>query len=200
MPPTRRALIIAAAALAAAPALAQSPEDVLVSDAAAYLDGITNVKARFTQTDARGGVATGTLYLARPGRARFEYDPPSTLLITCDGANVIVTDSRLKTRQRFALSATPLAVFLADHIRFDRGASIVRVDRAPDNFSITARDGHGLAQGQITLYFDRAPLRLTGWAIVDGQGRVTRVTLDAIEPIAPPSADMFLQDPMPPQG
>jgi outer membrane lipoprotein-sorting protein len=192
--PRRTALIAAFAALAfASPALAlTADEDVLVDRAVAYLDGLNTVRAHFTQTDQRGETTTGEVVLARPGRARFQYDPPSGLLITSDGRNVTLSDSRLKSFQRFPLSSTPLAVFLAEHIRLDRGAHVLRVDRGSDGFSITAQGSQG-AGGQITLYFGGAPTRLTGWAIVDPQGRATQVTLGPLIPISPPPDEAFEQ-------
>lgn len=196
---TRRAALAALVFMAApaGPALALSADDqALVAKAVAYLDDIRSVRARFSQTDQRGDLATGVLYLARPGRARFQYDPPSRLLITSDGTTVTLTDSRLKTQQRFPLRATPLAVFLADHIRLDRGAHITRVDRAQGAFSITARDEHALTQGEITLYFTEAPLRLTGWVVVDAQARMTRVILEGLTTVPEPPADLFVQAPV----
>jgi outer membrane lipoprotein-sorting protein len=194
--PSRRAALTALAATAlAAPALAAGDQNGLVARAIAYLDSLNDVKARFTQSDARGDVAEGAVYLARPGRARFEYDPPSGLLITSDGRTVTLTDTRLKTVQRIPLSATPLAVFLADHVRLDRGAKITRVDPGADGFSITARDTRNLAGGEITLYFADRPMRLSGWAITDPQARVTRVSLGALTPFTPPSEAFFTQGP-----
>ena len=196
---TRRStltLLLAAAAPSAAFALS-ADDQALVAKAAAYLDGLTSVKARFSQTDQRGDLATGMLYLARPGRARFQYDAPSSLLITSDGKTVTLTDGRLKTQQRLPLKATPLAVFLADHIRFDRGAHVTRVDRAQGAFSVTARDDHALTQGEITIYFTENPMRLTGWVIVDAQARLTRVILEGLTTIPEPPADLFVQAPAP---
>jgi len=179
----------------AAAAVAQPPadRDQLVARAVGYLDGLNDVKAAFHQTDQRGEAVDGTLWLARPGRARFQYDPPSDMLITSDGRTVVVSVPRLRTFQRMPLSSTPLAVFLSDHIRLDRGVRIVRVDRTDGGFSITAADAHGLAQGELTLYFSDAPLRLLGWAIVDGAGRVTRVSLGPLTSVAQPPADFFSQ-------
>jgi len=195
---SRRAALALLAGLTLAPpaAVAASPaDDPLVAKAVAYLDTLTNVKARFAQSDARGDVAEGTVYLARPGKARFEYDPPSGLLITSDGRTVTLTDSRLKTVQRLPLSSTPLAVFLADHIRLDRGATITRVDPGVDGFSITARDTRSVAGGEITLYFADRPMRLSGWAITDAEAHTTRVSLGALTPFAPPSDGFFTQGP-----
>jgi outer membrane lipoprotein-sorting protein len=193
----RAALALLVSALAASPALALSTDDkALIARATSYLDSLSAVKAQFSQTDARGDLATGVLYLARPGRARFQYDAPTPLLITCDGTTVTVTDTRLKTQQRFPLKATPLVIFLADHIRLDRGAQVTRVDRSPGQFSITARSTNAMTGGEITLYFEEAPIRLTGWVVVDAQARMTRVILDGLTPISAPSNDLFVQAPI----
>ena len=181
------------AAVVGAPARAQGPsDDELVQRAIRYLDGLVSVKGRFQQADQKGGVADGTFYMARPGRARFEYDAPSSLLITCDGRTVIVSDAQRKTFQRAALASTPLAPFLSDHIRVDQGAQVTRVERTDTGFAVTAR-GANAREGQITLYFADRPLRLAGWQVTDAAGHVTRVTLSALVPIAPPPADFFTQ-------
>jgi len=193
-PPTRRAalVLLAAPILLAGAAAAAPADDPLVARVIGYLDGLTSVKGRFQQTNEKGGEADGTFYLARPGRARFEYDPPSGLLITCDGRTVTLSDARRGAFQHVPLSSTPLAVFLSDHIRLDRGARVTRVDRSADGFSITAR-GPQAAAGQITLYFTETPLRLTGWAVVDGQSHITRVTLGPLAAISPPPDGFFSQ-------
>jgi outer membrane lipoprotein-sorting protein len=192
--PTRRTalVILAASTLLAGPAMAAPADDPLVARTIGYLDGLSSVKGRFQQTNEKGGEADGTFYLARPGRARFEYDPPSGLLITCDGQTVTVTDTRRGTSQHLPLSSLPLAVFLSDHIRLDRGAQVTRIDRSAAGFSITAR-GPQAAAGQITLYFSDGPLRLIGWAVVDAQSRVTRVSLGPLQPISPPPNGFFAQ-------
>jgi outer membrane lipoprotein-sorting protein len=192
---SRRTALATLAAFVASPALADiAPDDqVQVNRAAAYLDSIVSVKSRFTQADGAGNVVLGTVWLAKPGRARFQYDPPSGLLITSDGSQVTVTDSRLKTRQRVPLSSTPLSGFLADHIRLDTGVRITRVDRQAGAFSITARSTAALAQGEITLYFADSPLRLSGWVIIDAQARLTRVTLDTLTPAPAAAPSLFTQ-------
>ncbi len=46
-----------------------------------YLNGIVTMQTRFVQTDGNGGLARGTFWLHRPGRLRFEYDPPVPILV-----------------------------------------------------------------------------------------------------------------------
>ena len=195
---TRRTALASLAALMASPAFAAglSPEDkVLAQKAAAGLQALNEVKGRFEQTDARGGRTTGTLYLKRPGKARFAYDPPSGLTVVSDGKVVTIADTRLKTFNRYPLSATPLALFLAKEVRLDKGVTISRVDRRPDGFSVTARDGARKTRGAITLEFGNGePAELKGWSLLDAQGATTRVRITGLAPAALDAALFVIKD------
>jgi outer membrane lipoprotein-sorting protein len=202
---TRRALALGLAALPV-PAFAQrapaaplsAADKALVDRAAAYLEGLTEAKGRFVQTDARGATTQGSLYLKRPGKARFEYDKPSGLLVVSDGGNVSIADSRLKTFDAYPLMATPLSIFLARQIRLDRGINVTRVARMADGFSITARDGKKQAEGQITLTFSNSPLALIGWTVTDAQGSSTRIRLTGLTRTSGLAPSLFvLKDPRP---
>lgn len=200
---TRRSLTLAlAAAPLAGPALAQAPlsaaDRALVDRAIAYLEGLTEAKGKFAQTDARGRTTTGTLFMKRPGKARFAYDAPSGLLVVSDGGRVSVQDNRLKTFDQYPLSATPLSLFLARTIRLDKGVAITRVARMADGFAITARDGKKETAGTITLTFRDNPLALAGWTVTDAQGRPTRVQLVGLERASGLAGSLFvLKDPRP---
>jgi len=200
---TRRSLSLAlAAAPFAGPALAQSavsPADqALVDRAVAYLEGLTEAQGRFVQTDGRGRSVTGQLYMKRPGKARFAYDPPSGLLVVSDGGVVSVQDTRLKTFDAYPLGTTPLSLFLAKTIRLDKGVQVTRVARMSDGFSITARDGKKQTAGTITLTFTDNPLALAGWTVTDAQGRPTRVQLVGLQRASGLAGSLFvLKDPRP---
>lgn len=200
---TRRTLTLGLAApplaglLSAGPAAALPAADqALVNSAVAYLEGLTQARGTFVQTDSRGVTTQGEIFLKRPGKARFAYAPPSGLLVVSDGNLVSVANSKLKTFESYPLRATPLSLFLARQIRLDRGVQVTRVSRLADGFSITARDGKKEAEGQITLTFASAPLQLVGWTITDPQGQGTRVRLTRLEKVASLDDNLFvLKDP-----
>ncbi|HEX4711417.1 LolA family protein [Phenylobacterium sp.] len=205
---TRRRLLVLAAAAAAVPplnAFAATPPAALSSDdqalvdrAVAYLEGLTEARGRFVQTDARGATSQGELFLKRPGKARFAYDPPSGLLVVSDGGKVSIADSRLKTFDAYPLMATPLSLFLAKTIRLDRGVQVTRVARAADGFTITARDGKKETAGQISLTFTDSPMTLVGWSVTDAQGRTTQVRIQGLQRATGLDPSLFvLKDPRP---
>ena len=202
---TRRnlALALAAAALAR-PALAARPQiaplsdadQVLVDRAAAYLQALTEAKGRFVQTDGRGNVTAGQLFLKRPGKARFAYD--GGLLVVADGGNVSIANPQLKTFDSYPLMATPLSIFLARQIRLDKGIVIANVSRNAGGFTITARDGRKQAEGQIVLSFTDGPLALAGWTVSDAQGQSTRIQISGLQRASGLDPALFvLKDPRP---
>jgi outer membrane lipoprotein-sorting protein len=176
-----------------------APDDAaLVQRATAYLQHLTTAKGRFAQTNPRGQTVTGTFVLQRPGKARFDYDPPSGLTIASDGHRVAVLDRRLKTIQASPLGLTPLSLFLAKDIRLDRGVAVTKVTHTAGGFTVVARDSGKKAQGQIALDFTESPIALTGWTITDAGGGATRVRLTDFAPSAPREAAFFvLSDPRP---
>lgn len=210
---TRRAFLASSSAFAALLALApealaqtgtvalSAADLALVDKATKYLQSIDEVEGRFEQTNPRGAIQAGDIFLKRPGKARFQYDPPSGLVVVSDGRNVSVWDSRLRTFDRTPLGATPLAILLARQIRLDQDVEVFRVGRYDDGFYLSARSASGQTrtEGYITLVFGDNPMALRGWTLVDGQGQATKVKLTRLAktPIRP---EMFvLDDPRPPE-
>ena len=192
----------AAVLLAIAPAMAQTPpsggpaplsveDQALADQAVAYLQALAQAKGRFEQTDYRGAVSRGEIYLDRPGKARFAYDPPSSLLVVADGRKVSVVDPRLGTVNRYPLGATPLGLFLAKKVQIGSGVLITGVQRAADGFSLIARDARHPARGEIALSFSQDPMRLRAFSMTDSRGRTTRLALTALEPTSGLSASLF---------
>jgi outer membrane lipoprotein-sorting protein len=180
---------------AAAPELS-SEDSALVARAVGYLESLSSAQGRFEQADARGEVTTGTFYLQRPGRARFDYDPPSGLAIASNGFKVTVVNRRLKTIQSYPLGMTPLGLFLAKTIRLDKGVFVSAVDRSATGFTITAHDRHKRSQGSIAMSFASQPVRLEGWTVTDARGQSVRVRLAELSPSPPQSWRFFeLSDP-----
>lgn len=191
----RSGLLAAASCLAAFPALAQTrpqrqatPPPLTEADRAAIaraeaaLAAIRTLKARFLQVDARGGTAQGTVWMQRPGRARFAYDPPATILVVADGTLVTFFDQAVNQTSAVPLGTTPLAILLADRVRLDEGdGRVTAVRRGEGLLQVTVVKRSSPSEGSLTLTFADPPLELRQWTVVDAQGREVRVTLYEIE-------------------
>lgn len=151
-----------------------------ITKATSYLQGLATAQGRFEQTDFRGRKTTGAWYLSRPGKIRFEYDAPSSVVMVSDGRQVKLWDPRLKSFDAYPLDETPLSLFLSKQIRFNQGVIVTAVSSGPSGFSLKARDRRKQIEGSITLNFDQAAngaLTLRDWTVIDAQGRSTNIRL-----------------------
>jgi outer membrane lipoprotein-sorting protein len=200
----RRFALLGLSALVLAPAAyAQQTPVVLegparaegIAQANRALNGTTRLQGRFIQTSPGGGRASGMFYMQRPGRLRFQYDPPATLLIVADGSVVAMRDTELRTTERTPLRSTPLNIILGQTINLERDARILRVSRAGPWLLITARDRGGQTDGQITLQFFGPNAELRSWDVIDATGARTRITLsDLTQPAGFDRALFRLED------
>jgi outer membrane lipoprotein-sorting protein len=182
----RRSLLLLPALLAANPLRAQTrpaPLALGVADRAAltrveaYFNTMTTLRARFLQIAQGGGSAEGTAWIWRPGRMRFEYDPPEpTLLIAADG-QFFHYDRQLRQPTVVPLSSTPLSVLLRDPLRLSGDITVAGLERSGGLLRVTVHRTGQAAEGQIQLVLDEQPMALRQWVVLDPQGRSTRVTL-----------------------
>lgn len=156
----------------------------------AALNGVQRLQGRFVQTSPGGSRATGTFYLQRPGKLRFQYDPPATLLIVSDGSVVAMRDTAMRTTERTPLRSTPLHLILGENINLERNARIIRVSQAGEWTVVTARDRTGEMDGALSLHFD-ANTQLRSWDVTDATGTRTRVTLSDITTPASLDRNLF---------
>ncbi|MCU0907467.1 MAG: outer membrane lipoprotein carrier protein LolA [Rhodobacteraceae bacterium] len=175
--PTRRGVLIAGAAgLVALPLRAQ--QILSLQAISAYLNGITTAEAPFTQTNADGTRSTGRLFIRRPGRIRFEYDPPERALVVAGGGMVAIFDGRSNERaEQYPIRRTPLHLILADRVDLTRARMVVDHGTDGTATTVTAQDPERPEEGTIRLVFRDGPLRLTGWVITDGAGYQTTTEL-----------------------
>jgi len=141
------------------------------------LNAVQRLQGRFVQSSPDGSRATGMFYMQRPGKLRFEYDPPATLLIVSDGSVVSMRDTALRTTERTPLRSTPLHLILSDTVDLERNARIVRVSRSGPWTLISARDRAGQTEGTITLQFYGPEAELRSWDVIDATGARTRIAL-----------------------
>lgn len=168
----------------------------IAARASAGLNALTTMRGRFLQVDYLGQEVGGDIYLARPGRVRFEYDAPHPALIVADGATVAHHDRELNTTDRAPLRRTPLHPILKENINLAADLSLTDVSMEGGLAFLTARDDSGEMDGSVTLVFDAGTWDLLGWSVEDALGQVTQVRLEAVERnVAIDDARFILREP-----
>jgi outer membrane lipoprotein-sorting protein len=180
----RRTLLSALAISAAFPLLARAQGTALsaqdqadVARVQAYLNTITTLKARFQQIAPDGGLSGGEAWIDRPGRMRFQYDPPAPFLLVGGHGLLVFHDSQLQQTSNIPIGRTPLGLLLSDNLKLSGDVTVTRVERYPGQLQVTLLRTATPGDGTLTLIFADNPLALRSWRVVDAQRRETRVAL-----------------------
>ena len=166
-------------ALTALPAMA---EKLSLAEISRYLESLTTLEAEFTQINADETISTGIIKIQRPGRARFEYDPPEETLVLAGGQQLAVFDAKSNTGpEQYPLKETPLNLILARDIDLERSGMVVAHDYDGTATTVTAQDPDHPEYGNIQLKFTDDPVELRQWIITDSGGAQTTVILGNIK-------------------
>ncbi len=145
------------------------------------LAGLRTLKARFTQVAPNGRTSTGTAWLQRPGRLRFQYDPPSPFLLVGGNGLLVFHDAQLKQTSNIPLGSTPLGILLREQVKLSGDVTVTGIARPPGQLQVSLVRTAAPAEGTLTLTFDDRPLTLRQWSVIDAQRLETRVTLSNVE-------------------
>jgi outer membrane lipoprotein-sorting protein len=169
------AILAPLAMLMSLPAQAEEvPLDVL----SAYLNSLTTVQAPFVQVNADGSKSKGTIYIQRPGRARFEYSAPDKNLVIASGGQVVIFDARSnEPPEQYPLARTPLNLILDKTVDLTKAKMVVGHQEIGGATIVRAQDPKHPDYGTIDLVFGENPVALTKWIITDDIGNQTSVTL-----------------------
>lgn len=174
-----RSILTFIALTVAAPALA---EPLPLSAISTYLNGLETAQGKFTQINPDGTIATGSIAIQRPGRVRFDYDPPDPALVMAGGGTVAIFDRKSnEPPQQFPLKRTPLSVILEREV--DLSTANMVTDHREDGPStvLRAQDPENPEIGYIELYFTAEPTELRKWVISDESGSQTTIILAGME-------------------
>ena len=141
-----------------------------------WLNNISSMTADFIQVSSDGGSAEGKIFIKKNHGFRFEYSPPSPLLIVGRGNWVIVQDLIENTSNNYPLYQTPFSRFLSDNVSL-----------RPEGFQTTSKTKNGILElkiisneengGFLQLDFSTNPFQLRRWVIIDQIGTKIVVTL-----------------------
>ena len=155
------------------------------------LNGIGTLKGRFQQFAPDGGRTTGTVWLDRPGRMRFEYDKPSPLLLVANNGKLVFNDSQLKQTTDIPLEKTPLGLLLRPNLSLSGDVTATGFRHENGLLQVTLVRTASPGDGSLTLVMTDNPLALRSWSVTDAQGRETRVDLFNVTLGQPAAQSLF---------
>jgi len=162
--------------------LPAAAERLSLSAISAYLNDLKTAQSAFTQINDDGTISTGTVYIHRPGRVRFEYAPPNDALVMAGGGTVAIFDPKSNTGpENYPLRRTPLSLILARDVDLTRANMVVEHEFDGTSTIVRAQDPEHPEYGSIDLVFTGPPVELRQWRINDDAGGQTTVVLGEME-------------------
>ncbi len=174
--------LVLAVGLAAVTPVVAAAQKLPLTDISAYLNKLQTAKGEFTQINDDGSISTGTIYIKRPGKVRFEYNPPESALVIAGSNTVVIYDKKSnQPAESYPLARTPLSIILARNV--DLGAANMVTGHKFDGTAtvVTAQDPANPQYGNIQLKFTGTPVELRQWVINDGNGSQTTVVLGDLQ-------------------
>lgn len=166
----------------AAMALPAAAEKLSLGEISRYLNSLVTAQGQFTQINEDGTISTGRILIRRPGRVRFEYDPPEAALVVADGATVGIIDPRSNDGpQGYPLNRTPLSIILARNVDLSRARMVTGHSSDGTITTVRAQDPDNPDYGSIDLVFTADPVELRQWVINDSGGGRTTVVLGDLQ-------------------
>jgi len=144
----------------------------------AYLSSLQTLVGNFVQVGPDGSKTKGDFYIQKPGKVRFEYDPPSPVELIADGSSLAVRDKRLATQDIYPLSQTPLRYLLSDRIDLMKDTNVVSVTSDDLYISVTIEEKQALiGTSRLMLMVGAKDGQLKQWTVTDPQGYDTTVAI-----------------------
>ena len=167
----------------------------LADRVSAYLSGVRQLQGKFVQVGPDGGKSEGEFFLQKPGKVRFDYNPPSPIEMIADGQSVVVRDRKLATQDLYPLSQTPLRFLLADRIDLMCDTTLVGV-YADDVFVTVVIEERQILGGthRVMLMFGAQDFQLRQWTVTDPQGYDTTVAVYNLDTRSMPDPNLFRID------
>ena len=156
------------------PALA---DKIPLNEISRYLNSLKTAQAEFTQVNGDGSISTGTVYIHRPNRVRFEYKGDKTLVLASAGQVAVFDGKSRSGPQQYPLSKTPLSLILAPNINLGQARMVTAHTEKKNTTVVTAQDPQHPEYGNIQMVFSANPTQLRQWVVTDDAGQRTTVIL-----------------------
>ncbi len=160
-----------------------------------YFNSVTTLVGNFVQVGPDRSRLEGDFYLQKPGKMRFDYDPPSPVELISDGSSVVVRDRKLATQDLYPLSQTPLRFLLAEKLDLLKDTKVIGVHQDDLFINVTIEEKHPLVgTHKLMLMFGAKDTELKQWTITDPQGYDTTIAIFNVDAKKRPDPALFKID------
>lgn len=149
--------------------------DTSLAQIEAYLNGFRTLEGDFQQ-NAPNGASQGRFAIRKPGKIRLDYDS-GQVIFSHDGV-LYIYDPTSRDVSQINLNQSLAGFLLQDHINLN-DATIKNENE--NTIEVVLQNPGSDDIGELTLVFQKKPLKLIQWSIVDAQNQTTDVHLNNLQ-------------------
>ena len=143
-----------------------------------YLSNLTTITSDFNQTAPDGSLSNGKFYLERPEKMRWEYNPPTPILMVANGNELVYYDKDLQQISYIPLTSTLIGFLAEEKISFSSGVGVTYFSENAGIIRIGIAQKEHLSDGNLLLEFSDKPLIIRSMVVTDASGQITNVSLN----------------------
>ncbi len=144
-----------------------------------HLNGIKTLVSDFIQISPDGNASSGRFFLSRPGKLRWQYDPPVPLLIIANGSVMAYYDFELDTVSRVSTNSNIAGLLAREKIDLTGGDIVIKnLSHRDGSIRLTVIQKGEEDKGTFTFIFDNNPLALKKLEVIDSTKQLTAITLN----------------------
>lgn len=151
-----------------------------IQQAQNYLQNLGTVQANFIQRAHNGVRMSGTFYLNRPGKLRFDYNEIDDFIVA-DGVFIYFYDSELGEQTNAPIGQTLADFLLREDLSLTKDLTVTKIKHDDSTKQMTLNEKGDENAGSVTLFFSKEPYELIKWHVTDAAGLTTEILLQEMK-------------------
>lgn len=154
-----------------------APHQPTIKRVGKYLSGLSTIVANFTQVAPDSSLTSGKFFLKRPGKMRWQYNPPTPVLMIANGIQFVYYDYELEQVSFIPLDSALVGFLAQKNITFDGDVGIISFEEDNSAIRIGLAQRDNVDEGQLLLEFSDKPLLIRNMVVTDSTNQVTTLAL-----------------------
>ncbi len=149
-----------------------------VDQAQDYLNNLYSMATEFIQVAPNGDVSTGMFFLKRPGKLRWQYNPPVPILIVARDNKLVYHDTQLDQISYLNIDENLVGLLTRKDLMLSGDITVQETHTENNLFYLTLVQTKKPEDGALTLVFEVKPFQLRQMEVKDLSGQITNITFN----------------------
>ena len=110
-----------------------------IKDIERYLNSFTSLTAKFKQSNIKGEISYGNIFISKPGKIRCEYINPSPIVLIINDQKITYYDKKLDEVSYTTSDATALKILALENIKLSK-LDIIEIEKEHGSITFSIKE------------------------------------------------------------